>query len=83
MSAANLATANLRGANLHQANLEIANLQGAFADNETVWPDEFDPEAAGVIFKQDPVTRPPLLWSNWHPHLTGRVVWPTSLGVSD
>ncbi len=45
------ATANLRGANLYQANLEIANLQGAFADNETVWPDEFDPEAAGVIFE--------------------------------
>ena len=51
MSAANLATANLRGANLYQANLEIANLQGAFADNETVWPDEFDPEAAGVTIK--------------------------------
>jgi uncharacterized protein YjbI with pentapeptide repeats len=50
MCAANLATANLRGANLYQANLDIANLQGAVADNETVWPDEFDPEAAGVIF---------------------------------
>jgi hypothetical protein len=26
-------------------------IASARADNETVWPDEFDPEAAGVIFE--------------------------------
>ena len=32
------------------ANLAGANLIGATVDAETVWPDGFDPEAAGVIF---------------------------------
>ena len=32
------------------ANLEGANLEGAKANKNTVWPDGFDPAAAGVIF---------------------------------
>ncbi|MAG03185.1 MAG: hypothetical protein CL406_01020 [Acidimicrobiaceae bacterium] len=47
--------ANLWQANLWQANLGRADLQGADlyetkADEDTIWPDGFDPEAAGVIF---------------------------------
>ena len=47
---ANLIGANLFGANLFGANLFGANLEGAFADGNTVWSGDFDPEAAGVIF---------------------------------
>ena len=32
------------------ADLSGADLEGAKADDLTVWPDGFDPEAAGVIF---------------------------------
>jgi hypothetical protein len=28
-----------------------ANLEGAKADEETIWPEGFDPEAAGVTFE--------------------------------
>jgi uncharacterized protein YjbI with pentapeptide repeats len=37
-------------ADLSGANLEGANLTGAKANEETTWPDGFDPKAAGVIF---------------------------------
>jgi uncharacterized protein YjbI with pentapeptide repeats len=37
--------------NLSGANLNTANLSGAFGDEDTVWPDDFDPVAAGVIFE--------------------------------
>ena len=37
-------------ANLTRANLEGADLEGAAADLGTVWPEGFDPVAAGVIF---------------------------------
>jgi uncharacterized protein YjbI with pentapeptide repeats len=52
---ANLAGANLRGAglygaNLERADLEGANLFGAEANEGTIWPEGFDPVAAGVIF---------------------------------
>ena len=40
--------ANLRGANLGDANLWGANLRDAKANSHTVWPDGFDPQAAGV-----------------------------------
>ena len=42
---------NLTGANLTGANLGWANLDGAIADQDTQWPEGFDPEAAGVIFE--------------------------------
>jgi hypothetical protein len=45
--------AALRGADLRGANLERANLEGARADNDTTWPDGFDPKAAGVIFEDE------------------------------
>jgi len=32
------------------ANLQGANLRGAKANEDTVWPEGFDPVAAGVIF---------------------------------
>ena len=46
---ANLRDADLGGANLRDANLGGANLWGAKANSPTVWPDGFDPKAAGVI----------------------------------
>ena len=46
---ANLRDANLWGANLRDADLGGANLWGAKANSHTVWPDGFDPKAAGVI----------------------------------
>jgi hypothetical protein len=33
------------------ANLARADLRGAFANGHTVWPDGFNPVAAGVIFE--------------------------------
>jgi len=29
----------------------MANLEGVRANNDTIWPDGFDPVAAGVIFE--------------------------------
>ena len=42
--------ADLTQANLDGANLDGASLGGAKADDDTIWPDGFDPEAAGVVF---------------------------------
>ena len=55
LTGADLTEANLEGANLKRANLEGANLEGADlteakADEDTTWPQGFDPVAAGVIF---------------------------------
>ncbi len=55
----NLSEADLHGADLEGAkNLRFANFyeegfsgRGAKADADTIWPDEFDPVAAGVIFE--------------------------------
>ena len=41
----------LKGADLRDTVLTRVNLTGAKADDETVWPDGFDPGAAGVIFE--------------------------------
>ena len=41
----NLIRADLRGC------LDEVNLEGAAADERIVWPEGFDPEAAGVIFE--------------------------------
>lgn len=51
---ANLMSANLEGANLEGANLGGTNLQGtsligARYNDDTSWPEDFDPEAAGAI----------------------------------
>jgi uncharacterized protein YjbI with pentapeptide repeats len=58
---ANLSGANLKGANLLAANLFRADLTGADltgarleeakADKDTIWPEGFDPVAAGVTFE--------------------------------
>lgn len=45
-----LREAYLFGANLSEADLTGADLNGAYYDNYTLWPMEFDPEAAGAIF---------------------------------
>ncbi len=45
----NLWGANLTGANLVGANLEAARLDEAIYDQATIWPADFDPEAAGAI----------------------------------
>jgi hypothetical protein len=47
---ANLTGADLAGANLVMADLTGVNLYGATADQNTRWPDGFDPVAAGVAF---------------------------------
>ena len=39
------------GANLYGANLGGVDLKGAKANEDTTWPDGFDPVAAGVIFE--------------------------------
>jgi uncharacterized protein YjbI with pentapeptide repeats len=46
---ADLRTANLGRAHLQGANLVDATLYGATYTTETVWPDDFDPKAAGAI----------------------------------
>ena len=51
---ANLTGVNLDFANLTDANLAGANLAGATANENTIWSDGFDPEAAGVVFVEDP-----------------------------
>ena len=61
LKGANLEGAYLRGADLQEANLtganlEGANLEGAKANEDTTWPEGFDPEAAGVTVR--PVTFP-------------------------
>ncbi|MDP7599252.1 MAG: pentapeptide repeat-containing protein [Acidimicrobiales bacterium] len=39
------------GADLNGANLSEANLTGAIADEDTRWPEGFDPVVAGVTFE--------------------------------
>ena len=36
------------------ADLSGADLGGAKANQDTIWPEGFDPEAAGVVFVEDP-----------------------------
>ena len=48
---AHLTGATLVGTNFTGAYLREASLGVAQADNETVWPEEFDPKFVGVIFK--------------------------------
>ena len=51
LGGADLGGADLRGANLRGANLRAADLWDASANRLTVWPDGFDPIAAGVIVR--------------------------------
>ena len=46
---ADLSGADLEGVNLIGAGLRGANLTGARVNDLTIWPEGFDPEAAGVI----------------------------------
>ena len=46
-----LSYADLRGANLRLVEFVETNLSGAIANEDTIWPDWFDPKAAGVIFE--------------------------------
>ncbi len=48
---ANLWEANLYGADLGGANLIGADLEGAKANEDTVWPEGFDPVAAGMTIE--------------------------------
>ena len=43
--------ADLSGAGLSGADLSGTDLSGTTADEITIWPEGFDPEAAGVIFE--------------------------------
>ena len=51
LEGAHLLGTKLTGVNLKGASLVGANLEGAKADEETIWPEGFDPEAAGVILE--------------------------------
>jgi len=44
---------NLQGADLREANLRKANVEGAIYSHDTIWPDGFDPNAAGAILVED------------------------------
>jgi hypothetical protein len=48
LEGADLSGADLFGAIFEGADLSGANLFGAVADGSTVWPDDFDPDGAGV-----------------------------------
>jgi uncharacterized protein YjbI with pentapeptide repeats len=49
LSKAHLQRGYLPGAYLEGANLVGAHLEGALANKQTVWPEEFDWRAAGVV----------------------------------
>ncbi len=51
LTGAYISGANLSGANLAGADLGGADLSGAVANVGTVWPNGFDPVAAGVIIE--------------------------------
>ena len=48
LQGANFQGAAIFRADLSGANLEGANFQGAYYDENTIWPENFDPEAAGA-----------------------------------
>jgi uncharacterized protein YjbI with pentapeptide repeats len=51
LEGANLSHARLNGADLYRANLKGIDLQGAEYNQRTRWPVDFDPKAAGAIYK--------------------------------
>ena len=50
LSEARLIFSYLMGSNLSEANLNNTDLREAKYDQKTIWPDGFDPVAAGAIF---------------------------------
>jgi len=46
---ANLEKADLQGADLTNANLDSVSLTYAIYDSRTIWPEDFNPEAAGAL----------------------------------
>jgi len=54
LSGADLQGADLQGANLRKANLRKIRLHNAIYDSQTVWPNNFDPQAAGAVLVPDP-----------------------------
>lgn len=50
LSEARLIFSYLMGANLSKANLNNTDLREAKYDQKTIWPDGFDPMAAGALF---------------------------------
>ena len=48
---ADLDGANLEGADLRGAEFFLVNLYEAKVNEKTIWPEGFDPEAAGVTFE--------------------------------
>ena len=51
LSLAYLSEANLENANLSEAHLDGADLRGAKYNSETMWPEGFDPVAAGALLR--------------------------------
>ena len=51
LSGVDFRQANLSGADLTGADLEGVNLELLLTNEDTVWPEGFDPVAAGVIFE--------------------------------
>ncbi len=49
LTGANLASANLLWTDFSGARLDMADLRGATYNKHTVWPEGFDPEAAGAV----------------------------------
>lgn len=69
---ATLLGADLRAATLDAADLTHADLHGALYDDLTVWPDCFDPQAAGAVLwvRAEPASRvPPLMLAEFPHHL--------------
>jgi uncharacterized protein YjbI with pentapeptide repeats len=60
---ARLEQADLRGADLSGTDLSSVHLDAAVADPTTIWPQQFDPSAAGVIITTTgPPIRPQTTW---------------------
>jgi hypothetical protein len=58
-----LEQADLRGADLSGTELSSVHLDGAVADPTTIWPERFDPRAAGVsVTTTGPPIRPQTTW---------------------
>jgi len=55
LSNAQLQGADIRGSDLSQAIVENVDIRGAIYDENTVFPGEFNPEAAGAIFSDEVV----------------------------
>ncbi|MBU0974045.1 MAG: pentapeptide repeat-containing protein [Proteobacteria bacterium] len=59
LSYADMEGARLIGAKLSGSNLYRANLNGAKYSSSTIWPDNFDPIAAGAVLDNEPPNSDP------------------------